>query len=137
MTTRLEEQNTELTNSFALSEQGIWEKIGLLDPVATGTASAVARMSGAMGPAQPERLSGLEPGRLGVLEAAFKELGKRLSAVDAAQAVQLPSVNTQAAALGATMSNLERSVIELVRRATLLEACPEVPRGYAQRTMDQ
>ena len=67
-----------------MSEKGIWENIGLLDAVATGTASAVARMSGAMGPAQPDRPPGLEPGRLDVMEAVFKELGERLSAVDAA-----------------------------------------------------
>ena len=121
VTTRLEEKNTELMDKLAVSEKNIWEKIGLFDSMATGTASALARIGGAVGPAQPP---GLESGRLAALEEALKELNGRLVAVNSAQSAQITGTEAQVQGMGANLSALERTVIDLVRRATLLEACP-------------
>ena len=89
--------------------------------MATGTASAVSRIGGAVGPAQPP---GLEPGRLALLEKAFKELNGRLAAVNSAQSAQITGVEAQVQAMSTSVSALERTVIDLICRATLLEACP-------------
>ena len=72
MTTRLEENNTELMKKLPLSEKGIWEKIDLL------TVGLLERAA----PMQPDRPPGPQPGRLIGLEGAFKELGEHLTAVD-------------------------------------------------------
>ena len=80
VTTRLEKKNTKLMAKPGFSESSIWEKSALLDAAATGTANAVARTSGAMGPAHPESPPGLALERLVTLEAALKELGERHTA---------------------------------------------------------
>ena len=112
-TTRLEEKNTELMNNLALSEKGIWEKIDLL------TASLVERP-----PVQPERPPGLEPGQLLALEGGFQELSDHFNAVSLAQAAEITGTQAQVSAMGVSVSGLENTVRELIRRATLIEACP-------------